>query len=87
MLLEICCHNFFRSAIPIVFIWFQNLENFLSTSVNNLRNNTRGASSVVSIQVGSRRVATASAVLLNSPVQLNFSFENVSILCVHYRSV
>lgn len=71
---------FLFSAIPVVFIWFQNLQNFLPSSVKNLSNNTRGASSVVSIQVGRTRVATASAVLLNSPVQLNFSFENVSSL-------
>ncbi len=66
-------------GIPVVFIWFQNLEDFLSTSVDNLGNNTRGASSVVSIQVGRARSTTTSAVLLNSPVQLNFSFENVSV--------
>ncbi|XP_064384244.1 uncharacterized protein LOC135333251 isoform X3 [Halichondria panicea] len=65
-------------SIPVVFIWFQNLEDFLSTSVDNLGNNTRGASSVVSIQVGRARSTTTSAVLLNSPVQLNFSFENIN---------
>ena len=66
------------AGLPIVFILFQNLEAFLPTSVSDLGNNTRGASTVVSIQVGERRTPQRSPLLEKYPISLNFTFDKVN---------
>ena len=70
----------FHTAIPIVFILFQNLASFLPASTRGLSNNTRGVSVVISSQVGERGDTRPSQTLLDSPLSLNFSFriDNVS---------
>ena len=66
----------FHTAIPIVFILFQNLASFLPASTGGLSNNTRGVSVVISSQVGERGNSRPSQTLKNSPLSLNFSFRN-----------
>ncbi len=61
-----------------MFIIFQNLGSFLPASDGGLSNTTRGASVVISSQVGERGSSQLSQALQNSPLSLNFSFNNVS---------
>ena len=63
------------TAIPIVFILFNNLASFLPASARGLSNNTLGASVVISSQVGERGYTIPSQILKDFPLSLNFSFE------------
>ena len=66
------------AGLPVVFILFQNLDAFLPASVSGLSDSTRGASVVISSQVGERGTPLRSQLLEESPISLNFSFNSVS---------
>ncbi|XP_064386909.1 uncharacterized protein LOC135335369 isoform X2 [Halichondria panicea] len=66
-----------NTAIPTVFILFQNLGSFLPTPTDGLSNTTQGASVVISSQVGERGNGRPSQTLQQSPLSLNFTFNEV----------
>ena len=66
-------------AVPVTFLLMQNLESFLPPSFEG-RTNTRGASVVISSQVGRRNPTSQSQALLDQPISLNFTFDSVSII-------
>ena len=63
----------------MTFILIQNVEAFLPTSVSGLAD-SRGASVVITSQVGLRESVIPSQVLQENPISLNFTFNTVSII-------
>ena len=65
-------------AVPVVHILFNNLEDFLPPSSLNSLETPNGTSAIYSLQIGEREVQ--SRVLLDTPIDLEFTFPNVRAL-------
>ena len=63
----------------MTFVLIQNVEAFLPPSVSGLTN-SRGASVVITSQVGLRDFVIPSQVLQENPISLNFTFNTVSVI-------